>query len=644
MFYRMIENDPRRYPMGAAAEQDRVHFSFVYSGDSCAVVLYRPGGKNPVARIPFPESQREGDVWSMTLEGKFQGMEYLYETAEGLQPDPFGRAFAGRERWGVLPRADRPFRGVIVPEGDGFDWEGDRPLRIPYEDCVFYHLHVRGFTRHSSSQVEAGLRGTFRGVQEKIPYLKELGVTTLELQPPAEFDEIMRPAHAKESPFAPQEPDGRINYWGYTSAMSLAPKASYCSGSRKEPVREFKELVKQLHKNGLEIVIELFLSGEEYPAYVLECVRFWVREFHVDGVHLVGYAPQGLLGADPYLRGTKLLADHWDPVRPSKTRYLGEYSDGFMMTMRSFLKGDPGQLDQVTKCARRNPEHMGQINYMANVNGFTLMDLVSYNDKHNEANGENNSDGLIQNLSWNCGLEGPTRKKRVAALRRKQIRNALLLLFLSQGTPLIMAGDEFGATKKGNNNSYCQDNEISWLNWNLANTNSDILQFVRRAIDFRKKHPVLHMKKEPALMDYNSWGLPDVSYHGVKTWCPDFDPSSRRLGILYCGLYGQKEDHTPDNYLYVAYNMHWEAHEFALPNLPRGQQWHLAADTSNEEVNGFMPEGQEPCLENQKQTLVRERSIVVLIGKTVPGQEGDKTTEKRRKRQGGQKTAQNSQS
>ena len=206
---------------------------------------------------------------------------------------------------------------------------------------------------------------------------------------------------------------------------------------------------------------------------------------------------------------------------------------------------------------------------MANTNGFTLMDMVSYDIKHNEANGEDNRDGTDYNQSWNCGAEGPSRKKRIMQMRRKQIRNALLMLFLSQGTPLLMMGDEFGRTKKGNNNSYCQDNDISWLNWSLLNSNSSIHEFVKHVIRFRKEHSVFHMEKEPALMDYRCVGLPDVSYHGLKTWCPMFDRFLRQLGILYCGKYGKKPDGREDDYFYVAFNMHWEPHEFALPNLPK---------------------------------------------------------------------------
>lgn len=622
---RIDRNDMGEYPLGAVKTERGVHFSFVHPGETCAVLLYRPGESQPAARIDFPPDQKTGDVWQLSAEGDFAGLEYLYEADGALEADPYGRRFSGHERWGDLTTGRSPLRAVIVPEEKPFDWEGDRILEIPYEDCVFYHIHTRGFTKHPSSGVDARYRGTFRGILEKIPYLKELGVTTLELQPPVEFCEVMLPECPDQGPYAPvEEPTGKLNYWGYTAAQMFAPKAAYCAGAAKSPVTEFKQLVKELHRAGIELVVELYFDGSEYPAYVLEVARYWAREFHVDGVHLVGYAPLKLLGEDPYLRRLKLLAPGWEGVDGGTVRHLADYNDGFMLEMRGFLKGDEGQLDNLAGRTRRNPADCAVINYMANTNGFTLMDAVSYNGKHNEANGENNQDGTDYNQSWNCGVEGPTRRKKVAALRRQQIRNAILMLMLSQGTPLLLAGDEFGDTKKGNNNSYCQDNEISWINWGLLKSNQDIYQFTKAAIAFRKKHPVFHMKREPALMDYKSCGLPDVSYHGVKAWYPEFDYFRRQLGILYCGAYGEKADGEPDNYFYVAYNMHWTPQDFALPNLPRELKWHLAVDTAQAEQNGFMDEGKEPVLKDQKKLNVQPRSIVVAMGKIAGESRGKK--------------------
>lgn len=613
--FRIDRTDGKLYAMGVTEAVGGMHFSFASQGRECALLLFQKGSGTPRARILLPDSMRTGDVWSVTVLGEFEGIEYAYEVDGREVPDPWGKQFSGRERWGSLERLGNPVRTPVRPEGERYDWENDTPPAIPYEECIIYHLHPRGFTKHSSSKAEPGKRGTFRGIVEKIPYLRELGVTTVEIMPPVEFDEIILPEQGA-GPFGPGETDGKLNYWGYRRGYSFAPKSAYCSGSLKEPVREFKDMVKALHKAGIELVAELFFDGREAPSYVLEVVRFWTWEYHVDGVRLVGNAPLKLLGEDPYLSRLKLLAGSWDGVNPGKCRHLALYNDGFMADMRGFLKGDEGHLDLLAFYTRNNPEKVGTINYMADTNGFTMMDMVSYDRKHNQDNGEDNKDGTDYNQSWNCGEEGPSRKKKIVRMRRKQLRNAMVLLFLSQGTPLLMAGDEFGRTKKGNNNSYCQDNEISWINWKLLETNRDIYEFTKALIRFRKAHPIFHMTREPVLMDYQSVGLPDVSYHGLKTWCPRFDSDCRELGILYCGKYGKK-DGGEDNYFYVAYNMYWEPCEFALPNLPKGLMWHVALDTDREE--GIFPDGKRELLENQKNMAVMSRSIVVLIGMETAG-------------------------
>ena len=611
----IVENDTKRYPLGATPTADGMHFSFVYPGKECHLILYEQGKKRQAAKIPFPPENRTGDVWNMTLKGDFQGIEYLFEADGKERSDPWARACAGRERWGDLLRAGRIPRGEALPAGEDFDWGEDKKPEIPYSETIIYRIHVRGFTKHVSSGLEPGLRGTFQGIREKIPYLKELGITTVEILPAAEFEEVMLPPSMAAGACGPEAPDGRLNYWGYTGAALMAPKASYCAGECKEPVRALKELVKALHEAGMELVAELFFTGQESPSCALEAVRRWALDFRADGIRLTGYPPLQLIGTDPYLSRVKLFAASWEGVHQGSCRHLAEYNDGFMTDMRRFLKGDEGQLSQASFHIRSNPERAARINYMANNNGFTMMDMVSYNEKHNEDNGENGRDGTDRNLSWNCGAEGPSRKKQVVRLRRRQLCNAFLMLLLSQGTPLILGGDEFGRTKKGNNNSYCQDHEISWLNWNLLKTNRSLWEFVMTAIAFRKKHPVFHMEKEPVLMDYKSLGVPDLSFHGLKAWCPEFDAPCRELGVFYCGPYGRKADGSSDEYFYVAFNMHWEPREFGLPHLPKGLKWHLAADTARELGEVFLPEGKETLLKDQKKWMAEGRSIVVFMGK-----------------------------
>lgn len=605
--------------MGLTRTDGGIHVSAVAAAKACSLLLFVKEDKNgkearfrEVRNIPFPEEGKTGHVWSMTLKGAFDDLYYAFEADGTRFSDPYGRSFAGRERWGRLSHAKRLLlTPVAEPE---FDWQGDRPLHIPYEDSIVYRAHVRGLTKHASSGTEH--RGTFRGVVDKIPYFKELGITTLELLPPVEFQEVMMPENVEGNPYGMCEPTGRLNYWGYAKAGMFAPKASYADPGTN-PVTEFKYMVRELHKAGLEVVPELYFSGKEVPEFVLETVRFWVREYHVDGIHLTGYAPTVLLAKDPYLADTKLWALSWEAEKPAagEKKHLGEYNDGFLIDMRRALKGDEEQMSSLIYRNRRNPEETGVLNFMAGTNGFTMMDMVSYDQKHNEANGENNRDGSDYNYSWNCGAEGHVRKKKIQELRSRQLRNAMLLLFLSQGTPVLLAGDEFGNSQNGNNNAYCQDNEISWLNWNLNKWDQALLDFVKHVIAFRKAHPVFHMEQEPRVMDYLACGHPDISYHGVNAWQPEFENFRRQIGILYCGAYAKKPNGENDDFFFVIFNMHWEPHSFALPNLPKNLVWSLAFDTSDSAAGGYYEEGQERQILNQKNYMVPSRSVLVFQGK-----------------------------
>lgn len=645
--------------------------SVKWPGSACGLVMTDEQGETVVFEMA-PEL-RQGDVWNLTLEtdrqirGRFT---YGFQTEDGWLADPYGREFRGREIWGTEmnlemspqrdPEAVTERKLEAVAGQSVFDWGEDKRPQIPYEDCVIYKAHVRGFTKHPSSHVRD--RGTFRAVMEKIPYMKELGVTTLELMPVMEFNEVreeekMRMARGQShdgSPFhngsravlersgkqrAEQEATSaekaqqaignnsklivdnqslKLNYWGYGDSFLFAPKTSYSSGKRKHPATELKTLVRELHKNSMELVLELYVSGKEDPSMVLDAVRYWAREYHIDGIHLVGDAPLKLIGQDPYLSRLKLWADYWNGVDEGSRRHLGWYNDGFLRDMRQVLKGDDGSLNRLAYRAKLNLEDSAVVNYLAGTNGFTLADMVSYNEKHNEANGERGKDGPEENYSWNCGVEGPTRKKKVLELRKKQMKNAALMLFCSQGTPMFLAGDEFGNSQSGNNNPYCQDNEITWLNWNQQKTNGEFYRFVKDAIAFRKAHPVFHQAKPLLGMDSLGCGQPDISCHGVKAWQPDFSDGCHQLSMMYCGEYGRKADGTRDEDFLVIYNMHWEPHQFALPKLPKGRRWHLAVDTGRKELENFQEIGNEPMLEEQMTYEAEPRSIVVLMGKMHP--------------------------
>ncbi len=592
----------------------------VPDGKDCSLLLYKKGKEEVEISIPMEGSVRYGDLRSLKVEQlPAEKYEYNYLIDGQIVTDPYAGHVAGRECFGE-PVKEGGLRGRIVSET--YDWQGDGPLLIPYEEGIVYAAHVRGFTRHASSRVKA--KGTFAGMQEKIPYLKELGINQLELMPVYEFSELASMESSERMKYAPLGPaESRVNYWGYTpQAYYFAPKAAYAATG--DPVREFKDLVRELHRNGIEVILEFYFPKGTRASLILDCVRYWVMEYHIDGIHINrDGSPVEALAQDPLLSHTKIFSESFalDEIYEEKAvpafRNLAEYNDGFMLAARRFLKGDEGQLADFTWRARRSPSRHGVINYMASHNGFTLMDLVSYDEKHNEANGEDNRDGTDFNYSWNCGEEGPSRRKRLLQLRSRQLRNAFVLLLLSQGTPLLYAGDERGNSQSGNNNAWCQDNELSWIQWKTGKLESGILEYVKSLIAFRKAHPIFHQSRELRMMDYLSCGCPDVSYHGRRAWFGDFENYSRSVGVLYAGDYMEKDSQGKggDDYFYIAYNMHWMPHETALPALPGERTWRTALDTGREGITGIYPEGQEPVLEEQRMVTVPERTILVLIGK-----------------------------
>lgn len=602
----------------------------------CGVLIYHKENREPI-RIPFEKSAAVGSVCCIQVEGLREGdFEYNFYSGDRELADPCARLILGNERWGkkVSPRV----RCALIREE--YDWEGDQPLRTPLSESLLYLLHPRGFTRHTSSGVEA--KGCFAGMTEKIPYLKELGITAVELMPSYEFLELEKPAEpvsgaasmeearmrCMEKPAEEQEI--RINYWGYKEGFYFAPKHSYCASDK--PDREFKNMVKALHQAGIEVIMQFYFPAGVKQIHMLEVLRHWVVQYHVDGFHLMGVGiPMTLLATEPMLASTKLFYQEipCEQIYPGGEspvfRNLALYHDGFLYAMRHFLKSDEDALGNALACLKRNPRQTGIINYITNYCGFTLADLVSYDRKHNEENGEENRDGESYNVSWNCGCEGKTRKRSVLELRRQQMRNAMTLLLTAQGTPMIVAGDEFGFSRGGNNNPYCQDNPVNWLNWGLLKNNQDFFQFVKKLITLRKNHPILHMPEEMKMADFLSYGYPDLSYHGEEAWRLDIDRLSRIAGVMVCGSYAGREEKA-DSFFYLAYNMHWEKHEFALPALPEGLEWRVvcdtaqadpasasdqAADAAPDTVRRAAPDTAEAVLD-QRKTEAAGRSIRIL--------------------------------
>jgi len=581
--------------------------------DTCSLLLYKTGSETVEAEIPMKLAGERSNICGIEImDFDSSQYEYNFRMDKEVVTDPYASALAGRSVWGkpAEPRHSHAVRARVRVEN--FDWGEDYPLVKPYSECVMYSLHVRGFTKDPSSRVKH--KGTFLGILEKLPYITDLGVNQIELSPCYDFQEVMNTPGAAYYPNPETNSESakpvKLNYWGYAPGYYFAPKASYCGTN--DPVNEFKTLVKGLHDAGVELVLDFHFVDNTNPVLIQDCLRYWVEEYHVDGFHISGQSvPIDVLTADPRLRDTKIIADWFDEEKIKwdwmDGRHLAEFNDGFKNDIRRFLKGDEDQLSNFTYRLNRHPKGWSVINYVAGEQGFTLMDLVSYDTKHNEDNGEQNQDGTNFNYSWNCGAEGPSRKKSIIKLRTRLRKNALLITILSQGTPMILAGDEFGNTKYGNNNAYCQDNKVSWLNWNDLNRKSSLYEYTKYLIAFRAKHPILRARQEFKQYDYLSCGYPDLSYHGRDPWYPEFENYNRQIGIMYRGEYARTETGSDDSF-YFGYNMHWIPHEFPLPALHEGKEWKVIFGTDDEEsAENLLTE------EKGRQTLlVTPRSVVVL--------------------------------
>ncbi len=684
------------FPFGATLVPGGVNFSvFSCHATSCTLVLFKKHAPKPMAEIPFPEEFRIGNVYCMVVfDLDYENIEYGYRMdgpnnfQEGqwfdsskILMDPCAKIIGGRDIWGITPDWDNIYQHRARIGFDDFDWEDDRPLEMSPEDQIIYEMHVRSFTRHPSSGVKEKHQGTFAGIRDKIPYLKELGVNAVELMPVYEFDEF------ENSRLNPETGEMRYNYWGYSTVGFFAPKAGYAAtGKFGMQVDELKALVKELHKNGIEVILDVVFNhtaeGNEYGPtisfrgidnktyYMLtpegyyynfsgcgntlncnnpivremvrNCLRFWASEYHIDGFRfdlasILGRDPWGaplanpplleILAFDPILAKCKLIAEAWDagglyqvgsfPAFGRWAEWNGKYRD----SIRKFLKGD-GSVGEMAQRLQGSPDLYAwegrgpatSINFITAHDGFTLTDLVSYNWKHNEANGENNNDGSNDNESWNCGWEGPTDDREINALRYRQIKNAVAMLMVSQGVPMILMGDEMGRTKLGNNNTYCHDNELNWLDWTLLETNADLFKFFKHCIAFRKAHPVLRNRQHFQNRDYVGSGYADITWHGTQAWNADWSDSSRTLAFMLCGKHA-KQGTVEDNYIYVAMNMDYLAYWFELPGLPEGIQWHVFANTGVTPAEDSWEPGKEPLLENQYGLLIGERSVVILVGK-----------------------------
>lgn len=590
--------DSSIYPLGACFMPEGLHISAVCGrGAEYGVLLFDKKNKDGI-KIPFLAESRRGNICSMMLKGyQDRSCSYLLYRDEELFQDPYAGALINERKYGE--KKERPSRCRVYEPS--YEWEEDKAPVIPYEDSIFYMLHVRGFTKHRSSGVHA--RGTYAGIVEKIPYLKELGVTALLLMPTYEFDEVLKQdvkplsmeqaiTAYKELPKSDEEASVRINYWGYQEGLYFMPKYAYANS--KDAVTEFKDMVKNCHRNGIEVMMQFYFPPSVDHMKILQILNYWVLEYHIDGFQLLGVnIAMDMLRRDPLFAETKLLGEQntaafFDDAKKagenSEYRNFGFMNEAFLYDIRKLLKGDAGMINSLIRLNRENPASNGVVNYIAKQDGFRLCDLVSYDKKHNEANGEDNRDGNSFNYSWNCGVEGKTRKKNILNLRLRQMKNAMTFLLLSQGTPLIYSGDEFADSQEGNNNPYCQDNTVCWLKWNQGGIGEELSDYTRKLIHFRKEHAIFHMKEPLRGTDYLSCGYPDVSFHGKDAWRPDTGAESRSIGILFCRRYESANGEIEEPlFFYIGINMHWEPYVFGLPQMPKGKEWVRLFTTNTQE-------------------------------------------------------------
>ena len=642
---------------GACVASNGVSFTINSHGATrCTLLLFKPQAPKPYARIPFPDSYRIGDTYSMLVfDIKPDEFEYAFsfdgpdEPAKGLLfneenvlLDPYSRAVTGQRKWGEKPEGGKDFEYRARVVKSNFDWGNIKQLEQPFEDLVIYETHVRGYTKDKSSGVSAP--GTFAGLKDKIPYLKDLGINAVELMPIFEFDEME----------SARVVDGvqLYNYWGYNTVSFFAPNTSYAfNEEHNHEGDELKSLIKALKENGIEVILDVVFNhtaeGNEmgpcfsfkgidnnvyymltpdahyynfsgcgnvmncnHPvvrSFIIDCLRHWAIEYRVDGFRfdlasILGRDQNGApmanppilesLAFDPVLGKMKLIAEAWDAGGlyqvgsfPSWNRWA-EWNGRYRDDMRSFLKGDDGMAgNAITRITGSrdlySPEsrgHKASVNFMTCHDGFTLYDLYSYNEKHNEKNGWNNTDGDNNGHSWNCGAEGETDDPNVNGLRRRLIKNAFAALLCSRGPAMFFAGDEFCNTQFGNNNAYCQDNIISWLDWSRLEEFKEIHDFVRHMIQFRKEHPILRKMTKPS-----SCQFPEISVHNGTPFNASTDYKTKLIGIMYAG---RNEEDTEDDIVFYCMNAYWEPLVMQLPVLPNGKHWHVDTNTNAEYFDG----------------------------------------------------------
>jgi glycogen operon protein len=710
----IVADTGKALPLGASLSSDGVNFA-IFSRNATAItlILFESADKDSRwVEIPLDKrGNKTGNIWHCFIKDVKAGACYLYradgpyfpERGQRFNPhktliDPYTKAVTDVSNWDfgkcagydpAKPGNDLTYsydddiahqpRCIVVD--DGFDWQGDVPLNYPLRFSIIYEMHVKGLTAHSSSGVEHP--GTYLGVVEKIPFFKDLGITALEFLPVQEFNENEILRHN------PRTGEKLKNYWGYSTAAFFAPKGSYASDkSPGAQVREFKEMVRELHKAGIEVILDIVFNhtaeGNElgptfsfrgldnsiyymlnenrryyqnysgcgntmncnHPvvrSFIMDCLRYWVMDMHVDGFRfdlgsILGRDQNGRLlenpptleriAEDPVLNSTKIIAEAWDAGGAYQVGWFpggrwAEWNDKFRDNVRRYWRGDPketrylatrisGSSDLYLRDGRK-PFH--SINFITSHDGFTLKDLVSYNGKHNDENGEENRDGSDNNSSYNYGDEGPTLDPVINTVRERQLKNLFTTLMVSLGTPMILGGDEFGRTQRGNNNAYCHDNEISWYDWTLLEENKSLFRFVKEIIAFRMRHPGFMRPEFFTGRGGNYKAIPDISWFNERGDNPDWDSIDYHLALRLLGSRADTLADRDDNDFYIMINAAPDTQAFVIADPPAKKEWFRAVDTGLSSPNDILLPGQEKVLPSQRTYPVKARSIAILVSK-----------------------------
>ncbi len=604
---------------GAFQLKEGVYFAVSLSAyKECGVNIYRLEDGTREFSFSFDRTMCYGDVYSVLIKGlSLKNRGYRFYCGNKETVDHYARGIYGNGTFGEAVETDKLY-GTIPANTAPAHFSEDRPLAIPFEDTVLYLAHVRGITMADTSAGK--YKGTFKGLISKIPHLKKLGVTSLLLMPVYEF--IEREDKPKAVIKAPdintyRDEDGKsnLNYWGFCKAFPYAVKASYAYSN--DPGYELKALICKLHQNGVECLLTVYSDLFDSAEALCDVLKYYVENFHADGFRLVGSNRfSDWICKDPFLKETKLLFEdpdlnslREDGFRPY--RNVAVISSEYRRQSRRFLKSDEETVSYMSYAVRENSKYYSPIRNVTDFEGFSLYDLYSYSRKHNDANNEDNKDGSNYNYSWNCGTEGDTAKRTVQNLRVKQCKNAFLLMMLSQGTPMIVAGDEWLNTNFGNNNPYCQDNETGWTLYGKKKYNREFRNFAENLIAFRKRHVILHQKQELMLFDYMSCKVPDVSFHSVEAWRIDQDPTAREFAVLYAGEYAKQYIGEAEDSVYVIYNMNWEPARFVFPVQGENVKWSLVYSSDGTTDDSFDESKAIPVTKGSY--MAGERSISILL-------------------------------